>query len=32
MNGKLALSFNGMFTTLAESNRTKSLKLELVYN
>jgi len=30
MNGKLPLSFNGMFIALAEPNRTKSYKLELV--
>ena len=32
MNGKLPLSFNGMFLALAEPNRTKSYKLELVNN
>ena len=32
MIGKLPLSFNGMFITLAEPNRTKSYKLELVNN
>ena len=32
MNGKLPLSFNGMFLELAEPNRTKSYKLELVNN
>ena len=32
MNGNLPLSFNGMFLALAEPNRTKSYKLELVNN
>ena len=32
MTGKLPLSFNGMFIALAEPNRTKSYKLELVNN
>ena len=32
MNGKLPLSFNGMFIALAEPYRTKSYKLELVNN
>ena len=32
MIGKLPLSFNGMFKALAEPNRTKSYKLELVNN
>jgi len=32
MIGKLPLSFNGMFITLAWPNRTKSYKLELVNN
>ena len=32
MNGKHPLSFNGMFITLAEPNRTKNCKLELVNN
>ena len=30
MNAKHPLSFNGMFITLTEPNRTKSYKLELV--
>jgi len=32
MNGKLPLSFNGIFLALAEPNRTKSYKLEYVHN
>ena len=32
MNAKHPLSFNGMFITLTEPNRTKSYKLELVNN
>ena len=32
MIGKLPLSFNGVFTALAEPNRTKNYKLELVTN